>query len=145
MRWRQIQPAAPQNLGWQKESDLLMRLNKFLSMVISITFVSLFYVYQQSEIVRLAYSEQKQHSVFQELLDKNSILRYNIEKNCSLVSIGKSVSDHSDFQMPDRYQLVRLVPTKEGMTLVEQSSNKETLLSRIFGIRGQAEARTINP
>jgi hypothetical protein len=114
-------------------------------MIISVTFVSLFYVYQQSEIVRLAYAQQKQHVVFQELLDKNSLLRYNIEKNCSLVSIGQSVSNRSDFQMPDKYQLVRLVPTKEGVTLVEQSANKETLLARVFGIRGQAEAKTINP
>ncbi|MCX5700907.1 MAG: hypothetical protein NTZ63_05145 [Candidatus Omnitrophica bacterium] len=121
-----------------------MRLNKFLTMVLSVTLFSLFYVYQQTEIVRLAYSEQKQHSVFQDLLDKNSNLRYNIEKSCSLVNIGASVSNHSDFQMPDKFQLVRLVPGKEGITFVQQSANKETLLSRIFG-KGQAEAKTINP
>ena len=122
-----------------------MRLNKFLSMVISITLFSLLYVYQQTEILRFAYSEQKQHVIFQELLDKNSLLRYNVEKNCSLVNIGSSVSNRSDFQMPDKYQLVRLVPSKEGMTFAQGSPNKETLLSRVFGIKRQAEARTINP
>ena len=122
-----------------------MRLNKFLSTVIYVTLFSLFYVYQQTEIVRLAYAEQKQQVVFQELLDKNSILRYNIEKNCSLVNIGGSVSNHSDFQMPDKYQLVRLVPSKEGLTFAQGSPNRETLLSRVFGIKRQAEARTINP
>lgn len=122
-----------------------MRLNKFLSMIICVTLFSLLYVYQQTEILRLAYSEQRQYAVFQELLDKNSILRYNIEKNCSLVNIGGSVSNHSDFQMPDKYQLVRLVPTKEGVTFARGAANKETLLARIFGIKRQAEARTINP
>jgi len=122
-----------------------MRPNKFLSMVICVTLFSLFYVYQQTEILRFAYTEQKQRSAFQVLLDKNSILRYNIEKNCSLVNIGGSVSNHSDFQMPDKYQLVRLVPSKEGLTFTQGSSNRETLLSRVFGIKTHAEAKTINP
>ncbi len=114
-------------------------------MVICITLFSLFYVYQQTEILRFAYTEQKQKVIFQELLDKNSILRYNIEKNCSLVNIGSSVANRSDFQMPDKYQLVRLVPSKEGLTFATGPSSKETLLSRVFGIKRQAEARTINP
>jgi hypothetical protein len=111
----------------------------------SVTLFSLLYVYQQTEIVRLAYAEQKQHVVFQELLDKNSILRYNIEKSSSLVSIGGNLNNSSDFQMPDKYQLVRLVPSKEGVVLTQGPANRETLLSRVFGIKRQAEARTINP
>ena len=114
-------------------------------MVVCITLFSLFYVYQQTEILRLAYVEQKQYGIFQELLDKNSLLRYNIEKKSSLVNIGSSVSAQSDYVMPEKYQLVRLVPSKEGVTLAQGSPNKETLLSFIFGIRRQAEARTINP
>ena len=98
-----------------------MRLNKFLSMVICVTLFSLLYVYQQTEILRFAYVEQKQRSAFQVLLDKNSVLRYNIEKNCSLVNIGGSVSNPSDFQMPDKYQLVRLVPSQEGLTFAPGS------------------------
>ena len=122
-----------------------MRLNKFLSLIIFITFFSMFYVYQQSEIMRLAYAEQKQHAVFQELLDKNSILRYNIEKNSSLVNIGSILSSRSDFEMPDKYQLVRLVPTNAGVAFTEGLGSKETLLSRIFGLTKQAEAKTVNP
>ena len=114
-------------------------------MVTCVTLLSLLYVYQQAEIVRLAYAEQKQQVVFQGLLDKNSILRYNIEKSSSLVNIGGSVSNRSDFQMPDKYQLVRLVPSRDGVTFTEGTLNKETLLSRVFGIKRQAEARTINP
>ena len=87
-----------------------MRLNKFLSMAFFVTFFSLLYVYQQSEIIRLAYAGQKQRMVFQDLLDKNSVLRYNIERSASLVSIGSNISGNSDFQMPDKYQLVKLTP-----------------------------------
>jgi len=122
-----------------------MRLNKFLSLIISVTLFSVFYVYQQSEIIRLAYAEQKQHMVFQELLDKNSLLRYSIEKNCSLVNIGSTLSSRSDFQMPEKYQLVRLVPTKAVVTFTQGYGTKETLLSRIFSPNRQAEARSINP
>ncbi len=114
-------------------------------MVISVTLFSVLYVYQQSEIVRLAYAEQKQQVIFQDLLDKNSILRYNIEKNCSLVNIGNTLSSQADFQMPEKYQLVRLVPTKTGVTFTQGAGARETLLSRIFGPNKQAEARTINP
>jgi len=114
-------------------------------MITCATFFSLLYVYQQTEIIRLAYAEQKQYAVFQDLLDKNSILRYNMEKSCSLVNIGGSVSNHADFQMPDKYQLVRLVPSQGGVLLALGPGNKETLLSRLFGAKRQAEARTINP
>lgn len=122
-----------------------MRLNKFLSAVIFITFFSVLYVYQQSEIIRLAYTGQKQHLVFQELLDKNSILRYNIEKNSSLVNIGNNLSKGSDFQMPDKYQLVKLVPSAAGITLSEVAGSRQNLMSRIFGLNRQAEAKTLNP
>jgi len=117
-----------------------MRQNNFLSLVIFITFFSVIYVYQQSEIVHLAYAEQKYNQVFQELLDKNSVLRYNIEKSCSLVNIGSHIISGSEFQMPDKYQLVKLVPTSEGLVLAQQSAQRETLLSRIFGARRQAVA-----
>ncbi|OQB13099.1 MAG: hypothetical protein BWY16_00269 [Candidatus Omnitrophica bacterium ADurb.Bin205] len=122
-----------------------MRLNKFLSLVVFITFFSVLYVYQQSEIIRLAYAGQKQHAVFQELLDKNSVLRYSIEKNSSLVNIGSSLSSRSDFQMPDKYQLVKLVPTSTGVTLSELSGSKQNLFARFFGLSRQAEAKTVNP
>ena len=114
-------------------------------MATCITLFSLLYVYQQTEILRFAYAEQRQKVAFQELLDKNSLLRYNIEKNCSLANIGSSVANRSDFQMPDKYQLVRLVPSKEGATFARVSPNRETLLSRVFGLKRSAEARTINP
>ncbi len=122
-----------------------MRLNKFLSLVVFITFFSVLYVYQQSEIIRLAYAGQKQHAVFQELLDKNSVLRYSIEKNSSLVNLGSSLSSRSDFQMPDKYQLVKLVPTSSGVTLSELSGSKQNLFARFFGLSRQAEAKTVNP
>jgi hypothetical protein len=122
-----------------------MKLSKFLSIIGLVTFFSLLYVYQQTEILRLAYVGEKKVTRFEDLLDKNSILRYNINKSGSLVQIGSRVSERADFQMPDSYQLVRLVPLKENLRVNMQAFNQENVLSRLFGIKRQAEAKTVNP
>jgi len=118
-----------------------MRISKFVTVVTFITCFSLLYVYQQSEIFRLAYIGQKNQVSFQELLDKNNILRYNIDRNASLISIGNKISSEKDFQMPDSYRLVRLSAARDNA----QAANKQTLMARVFGIKSRAEAETINP
>ena len=122
-----------------------MRLSKFLSVTSIATLCCLLYVYQQTEVFRLAYLGQKKESSFVDLLDKNAFLRYNIEKNASLIRIGNKVFQASDYQMPDTYRLVRLAQPLENLKLARNKYKKENLLSRIIGIKRQAEARTINP
>jgi len=122
-----------------------MRLSKFLSTVIFVTCLCLLYVYQQTEIFRLAYVGQKKEARFQDSLDKNSILRYNINNKASLVRIGDKISGYADFQMPDSYRLVRLMPSRERLKPSQESANRQTLLSRFFGVKRQAEAKTVNP
>ncbi|MFH0762749.1 MAG: hypothetical protein V1925_02540 [Candidatus Omnitrophota bacterium] len=122
-----------------------MKLSKFLSITIFITAFSLLYVYQQTEIFRLAYTGYKKQGSLEDLLDKNCFLRYNIEENASLARIGDTISGCADFQMPDSFQLVRLLPSAQGAGITRQASEKTTLLSRIFGIKRQAEARTVSP
>ena len=122
-----------------------MKLTKFLSMVIFITSFSVLYVYQQSEIFRLAYLGQKKQTLFTELLDKNTALRYNINRSSSLVSIGGRINETSEFQMPDNYRFVKFISSKEGLKLANQSQNKEGLIARIFGLKREAQAKTINP
>ncbi|MFA4889315.1 MAG: hypothetical protein WC628_07065 [Candidatus Omnitrophota bacterium] len=115
-------------------------MSKFLSGVIFITMFSLLYVYQQTEVFRLAYLGQKKQSVFDDLLDKNVNLRYNIGRKASLVHIGTNAG-LTDFQMPNTYQLMRFTSTKEGMKLAQKTIKKETLLARIFSVKRQAEAK----
>lgn len=122
-----------------------MRLSKFLSIISLATFISCIYIYQQTEILRLAYVGQKKRVAFEDLLDKNSFLRYNLEKGISLVRIGDRVSKVADFQMPDTYRLVRLAPTQENLKLKAQGPNRQNIVARLFGIKRQAEAKTINP
>jgi hypothetical protein len=123
-----------------------MKVRKFLSVSAFITCFSLLYVYQQTEIFRLAYVGQKNQASFEDLLDKNSILRYNKERNASLVYIGDRILGGGEFQLPDTYHLVRLSPPKENLKIKTASLNKQQpLFSRIFSIKRQAEAKTINP
>lgn len=122
-----------------------MKVSRFLSAASLITCLCLVYVYQQTEIFRLAYAGQKKQTFLQDLLDKNSILRYNIQKDASLVNISDKIAGSSDFQIPDTYRLVRLAPYKTGAKLKEMVSGRQTLFSRLFGVKRQAEAKTLNP
>lgn len=108
-----------------------------------ITFFSLIYVWQQTEIFRIAYEGQKNLNVFEDLLDKNTLLRYNIKTKGSLIQLGDKVSEDTDFQMPDTYRLVRLNYANKNLKLARQS-NKENIFSRFFSIKRQAEAKTIS-
>lgn len=121
-----------------------MRISRFLSVVSFITLFSLLYVWQQTEVFRLAYAGQKNLAAFQDLLDKNTVLRYNIKRNASLIRIGDKVSDRAAFQMPDTYRLVRLVYPEGNLTRTKEIP-RESIAFRLFGIKRQAEANTINP
>ncbi|MFH1398152.1 MAG: hypothetical protein ABIH27_06365 [Candidatus Omnitrophota bacterium] len=123
-----------------------MKFSKFIFLVIFITFFCVLYVWQQAEVFKLAYVSQKKLALFQELLDKNSLLRYNLKKNTSLIRMGSKVLGSNDFQMPDNYLLVKLDSSQQGAGV---ASNKlllrESLLSRVFSIKRQVEAKTIGP
>jgi len=122
-----------------------MRLTRFLGVLLSVTLLSLLYVWQQSEIVRLAYAGQRHYVSFQDLLDANSSLRYNLTKNTSVTKMAGRISKTSDFRMPSNYCLVKVSTPMSRAQYVQRSSHrKETLVSRVFGIKRQAEARTIN-
>ncbi len=121
-----------------------MRMGKFLSLVFIITSFALMYVWQQTQIYCLAYSGQKDLTKFQNLLDENSLLRYNLKRNTSLIRIGTKVWESSDFQMPENYCLVKLNYRNEELKLAEVSAIKqESLFSKLFSIKREAEAKTI--
>lgn len=122
-----------------------MRMSKFLSVVVVATCFCLLYVYQQTEVFRMAYLGQKKQVLFDDLLDKNTLLRYNIKKNGSLVCIGSKIAKNKDFQMPETYRLVKLSPQKERELMRRQAPARQSLVARIFSVRSEAQANTINP
>ena len=121
-----------------------MRLPKFLSLLFLVTALSLIHVYQQTEIFGSAYAGQKKISAMQDLLDKNVVLRYNIERNTSLVRIGDKISEGNEFEMPGSFRLVRL--KNAGRVLIAAKQPKrQNIFARLFAVTRQAEAKTINP
>ena len=123
-----------------------MKLSKFLSLTTFVTCLCLLYVCQQTEIFRLAYIGEKKSVAFHDFLDKNAMLRYNINKNTSLVLIDNRVSGYADFEMPDTYRVVKLANPLEGLKIANQSRTLKlkTIATSLFGIKRQAEARTID-
>ncbi len=122
-----------------------MKLTKFFSAVVFVTSFCVLYVYQQSEIFRLAYLGQKKQAIYAELMDQNTALRYNINKNSSLVNIGARINSTEDFQMPDNYRYVKVVPASGGVRVAGQARAQENLFARIFGLNREAQANTVNP
>ena len=111
--------------------------------VVLATTVALLYVFQQTEIVRFAYAGQKQLTIFHELLDKNTVLRYNIQKSGSLIRIGDKVSGDADFQMPDTFQMVRVQAQGSDLPAAHPSPRRTNIVSRILSVKDQAEAKTV--
>jgi len=120
-----------------------MRLSKFLFFAVVATFFSILYVYQQTEIFRFGYLGQRKLTEFQDLQDKNTTLRYSIERSASLIQLGNKASTDMGLQMPDSYRLVKLENNQQAKNGV--FSSRENLVSRIFGIKREAQARTTNP
>ena len=122
-----------------------MSVSRFLFAVSFVTLISLLYVHQQTEIVRFAYLGQKHNQSFEDLLDKNKILRYNIAQNGSVVHIADKFRT-AEFQMPDNYRLFKGVPGAKGSSRESaRQAVKQNIFSRIFSVKRQAEAQVINP
>jgi hypothetical protein len=61
------------------------------------------------------------------------------------VNIGSKISKEADFQMPDSFKLMRLASSSHALRPSTKLAKGESLLSRLFGIKAQAEAKTFNP
>ncbi len=123
----------------------MKRFAKFLSLLCAITICAVLYVYQQTEILRLAYVEQKKRALYDVLQNKNTILHYTVERRASLVCLGNRLAQSPDFQMPDSYRLIKLVSAEERFIRpAEQRTSRESLLSRFFGVKREAQAKTIS-
>ncbi|MFA5357177.1 MAG: hypothetical protein WC301_07265 [Candidatus Omnitrophota bacterium] len=123
-----------------------MKLSRLLLSITTITCCSLLYVYQQTEIFRVAYVGQERNSAFRDCLDKNTLLRYNINKSTSLVSIDSRVSEYASFEMPQSYRVVKLTHPASNMNAAGsiRPSRLKNMAVSIFGIKRQAEAKTID-
>ncbi|MEK6564693.1 MAG: hypothetical protein AABZ65_06670 [Candidatus Omnitrophota bacterium] len=90
-----------------------MRLRYFISGLITVVVLSLFYVGQQTEVIKLAYQANKINKLRKELLDRNHHLRYNLISLKSSYHLGgKLLSENTNFEIPKQSQMVSLALPK---------------------------------
>src|SRR3990167_6706533 len=95
-----------------------MRLRHFIPGLTVVIVFSLFYVGQQTEVIKLAYQENKINKLHKELLDRNHHLRYNlISLKSSYYLGGKLLSENTNFEIPKQSQMVSLALPKEEQSL----------------------------
>ena len=121
-----------------------MRVSRFILLIFFITFVALVYVYQQSEIFYLAYLGGKKQMVLSDLLDKNNIFRYNINKFSSLTYLDNSILRNVDFELPAVKQLVRMNLKEDKRNTGFALKPRPNILFSFFGRARQAQAQTLN-
>ena len=91
-----------------------MRLRYFIPGLTVVTVLSLFYVGQQTEVIKLAYQANKINKLHKELLDRNHYLRYNLISLKSSYHLGGALlSENTNFEMPKQSQMVSLALPKE--------------------------------
>ncbi len=122
-----------------------MKFTRFFLLVTVITLAAIVYVYQQTEIIRLAYVGQKKKAMYDELHDKNNLLKFTIERNASLIRLGTKVSACPDFQMPDSYRLLHMNLQEPRLRTRLQKNSVLSFLARFFSVKRQAEAKTVIP
>ncbi|MCX7661382.1 MAG: hypothetical protein N2Z79_01700, partial [Candidatus Omnitrophica bacterium] len=83
-------------------------LKRFVIKVFIFCVLACFYVYQQIEIVRLGYINEKKRKELEQLLDYNHLLRYNLNKQTSLVKISGAYKENSNFQRPKDFCLIKV-------------------------------------
>ena len=120
-----------------------MKLPRFAAAAALVTGLALLYVYQQTEIIKLAYDGQQKSRLYRQLLDKGNILMYNLAILKSSANLGQKVFlESSGFQMPEAKQVMELKYTV--LTGLDSSSKaKKSLLSRIFDLGLRAEAKPV--
>ena len=95
-----------------------MRLRHFIPGLTVVIVLSLFYVGQQTEVIKLAYQANKINKLHKELLDRNHHLRYNlISLKSSYYLGGKLLSENTNFEIPKQSQMVSLALPKEEQSL----------------------------
>lgn len=115
-----------------------MKFHKIILIIVCVTVFSVVYVYQQTQIFCLAYTGEKKQETYQDLLDKNNLLRYNVNVITSVSSIGPKVMKGSEFEMPIKTAVVKLGTPKKAISVKSRLAG----LIDIFSLKAEAKTNT---
>ena len=121
-----------------------MRISKFFLIIVMATAVTLGYVHQQIELLKVSYRIEVNEKNMAKLLDRNSFLLYNLialksPHNLEQILLAKNMN----FELPTLHQLVRISQPQFERKLSEWERTKIALAS-IFALNANAEAKMIN-
>ncbi|MFA5038468.1 MAG: hypothetical protein WC732_02175 [Candidatus Omnitrophota bacterium] len=126
-----------------------MRTSRCVFYTIMATVLSLFYVAQQTEIVKLGYRINRAEHVLEAMRDKKTSLEFTLSSLESPLHLDKSLFLHNnEFEMAQSYKLVKLTPAPAPKTAYAAASkNRFSVFQRLaklgFFADRQAEAKTI--
>jgi len=68
-----------------------MKIHKIIPIVLAITIIGLIKVYLQTEIIKIGYQLKERQDQFQQLVDNNNVLKYNIFVLESPYTLGRKI------------------------------------------------------
>lgn len=129
-----------------------MRTSRCILYTAVVTILSLFYVFQQTEIVKLGYRITRTEKVLESMRDRRTSLEFTLTSLESPLSLDKNLflNNNNEYEMAQSFKLVKVMPKAQGMqaTVVARGGGQPlSFLKRLAGQNifapGQAEAKTV--
>lgn len=123
-----------------------MKTSKIICLILVITTIAIFHVWQQTQIVKLSYQRQNKLGLCRERIDQNMFLRYNLMKLVSSYNLTKSLGTFdTSYEIPHFSQIVDLrgaALSSSSNLEMSRAKGKENIFLSLFGPRLEAEAQT---
>lgn len=120
-----------------------MSLKRYIITIFTLTTISLMYVFLQTQIITLGYCVQSKRNLYQQLVDENDSLRYNIKQAESLEILESKITrGKADFELAGANQISMIVIPKE-LSIAKNNLRQKKSLLNLFGAQREAEARPL--
>ncbi|MFC1646487.1 hypothetical protein ACFL2Y_04845 [Candidatus Omnitrophota bacterium] len=127
-----------------------MKTSKIITLIFIFVFFAFFHVFLQTETIKLGYEVKKNEDKFQECIDNNNILKYNISALESPHVLNRQVSlKDSNLKALKPFQVLGLYP-ESNIGYIETDRGRDSLVNnrvfialKKFFTGRQAEAKTI--
>ena len=146
--------AAPDPRRRTRDTSLRhMRTSRCILYTAIVTVLSLFYVFQQTEIVKLGYRITRAENVLESMRDRRTSLEFTLTSLESPSNLDKSLfmNNNNQYEMAQSFKLVRVAPSRaQGMRVAAGTKRgfapfsflKRLARQNIFA-PSQAEAKTV--
>jgi hypothetical protein len=119
-----------------------MNLKKTLKILVFLLPLALIYVWQGTQVFKLAYQMENKVCVYKELLEKNSILRYNIDVKISSQEMGQGfLAKDKDLKIADSVFIVKAKNNTQEPNSIYSKLERENHLLRFFNPPAEAESK----